>query len=69
MAIRLRKVKNKNATGGFSYIALCAAKNRYEKGDIYLNDSIDYALRMKFLKDYKDERANQGSQPLPLRVG
>lgn len=55
MAIRIRKIKNANATNGFSYIALCAAENKYEKGDIYLNDSIDQALRMKFLKDYKSE--------------
>jgi len=55
MAIRVRKIKNKNATGGFSYIALCAAKNKYKRGDLYLNDSIDHALRMKFLSDYIEE--------------
>ena len=48
MAIRVRKVRNR-------YVALCAAKNKYKKGDIYLNDSIDHALRMKFLRDYKSE--------------
>ena len=55
MAIRIRRVKNSRASGGFSYIALCAAKNKCKKGDIYLNDPIDYALRVKFLKDYKEE--------------
>ena len=57
MAIRVRKVKNPKALGGFSYIALCAAKNKYKKGDIYLNDPIDHALREKFLKDYEIEEA------------
>lgn len=55
MAIRIRKVKNKNATGGFSYVVLCAAKNKSKKGDIYLDDSIDHALRMKFLDDYEED--------------
>ncbi len=55
MAIRVRRIKNKSATGGFRYIALCAAKNKYVKGDVYLNDPIDHALRVKFLKDYKEE--------------
>lgn len=55
MAIRIQKVKNKNIKSGFSYIALCAAENKYKKGDIYLDDAIDHALRMKFLKDYKSE--------------
>ena len=48
MAIRIRKINGKT-------VALCATKNKYKKGDIYLNDSIDHALRMKFLKDYKSE--------------
>lgn len=55
MAIRIRKTKNKNAVGGFSYVALCAAKNKRKEGDIYLNDPIDHALRMKFLEDYREE--------------
>ena len=49
MAIRIRKIGRKT-------VALCAAKNKYKKGDIYLNDIIDHALRMKFLKDYEKER-------------
>lgn len=48
MAIRIRKIKGKT-------IALCAAKTKARKGDIYLDDVIDHALRMKFLKDYKEE--------------
>lgn len=48
MAIRIRKINGK-------IVALCAAKNKYKKGDIYLNDTIDHALRIKFLKDHKEE--------------
>lgn len=35
--------------------ALCAAKTKAKKGDIYLDDVIDHALRMKFIEDYKSE--------------
>lgn len=55
MAIRIRKVKDDIATGGFSYIALCAVTYKAKKGDVYLDDSVDKALRVKFLEDYKEE--------------
>lgn len=48
MAIRIRKVDG-------HWVALCAAETKPKKGDIYLDDVIDHALRMKFLKDYKSE--------------
>jgi len=48
MAIRIRKVNGE-------IIALCAAEFEPKDRDIYLDDTIDHALRMKFLKDYKSE--------------
>ncbi|MBA7601791.1 hypothetical protein ES703_08872 [subsurface metagenome] len=54
MAIRIRKILTMGEVG-FYYVALCAVENKYEKGDIYLNDNIDHALRIKFLEDYKKE--------------
>jgi len=48
MAIRLRNIKN-------TWIALCAAESKEMAGDIYLDDSQDRALRIKFKKDYSDE--------------
>jgi len=52
MAIRVRKIENKNATGGFSYIALCAAETKPEPGDLYLDDSVHHALSGKFYDDH-----------------
>lgn len=46
MAIRIREIKGKT-------VALCAAESKAEYGDIYLDDVIDHALRIKFLKDYE----------------
>lgn len=48
MAIRLRKIQN-------MWIALCAVESDEKEGDIYLDDSKDYALRVKFKKDYASE--------------
>ena len=48
MAIRLRKKRN-------GWIALCAAKNKKEEKDIYIDDAQDHALRIKFLEDYTSE--------------
>lgn len=45
MAIRIRKVDG-------MMIALCAAETDVEPDDIYLNDSIHYALTTKFSEDY-----------------
>ena len=48
MAIRIRNINGET-------VALCAAQSEAEHGDLYLDDVIDHALRMKFLKDYKSE--------------
>ena len=48
MAIRVRKIKGK-------IVALCAAEHKAEEDDLYLDDVVDHALRMKFLKDYGEE--------------
>ena len=48
MAIRIRKF-------GKGVVALCAATYKHRKGDLYLNDAVDHALRQKFLEDYKRE--------------
>ena len=53
MAIRIRKVKSKIAISGYSYIALCAAKNEPREGDIYLNDGMHEALSDKFDIDFR----------------
>jgi len=49
MAVRLRKDKYGE------WKALCAAEFAAREGDTYLDDNQDYALRMKYLKDYSDE--------------
>lgn len=48
MAIRLRKTQD-------GWVALCAAENKREDGDIYLDDNLDRALRIKFKADYISE--------------
>jgi len=48
MAIRIRKINDK-------IVALCAAESKPENDDIYLDDIIDHALRLKFIEDYKSE--------------
>ena len=48
MAIRIRKSNG-------HILVLCAADTKPKKGDIYLDDVVDHALRMKFLRDYKGE--------------
>ena len=45
MAIRIRKISKKT-------VALCAAKHKYQKGDLYLNDTIHHALNEKFYNDF-----------------
>lgn len=52
MAIRVRKINNKRAIGGFSYVALCAAETAPEEGDIYLDDGVHCALSRKFEADF-----------------
>lgn len=48
MAIRIRKI-------GYNVVALCASESEPKKGDIYLDDIADHALRVKFFKDYESE--------------
>ena len=52
MAIRIRKVKDNKAFGGFSYVALCAAESLPEEGDVYLDDGMHGSLTEKFTKDF-----------------
>lgn len=54
MAIRIRLVKDKRFKNGQYYKALCAAKSKPKKGDIYLDDNIHQALSDKFFKDFKE---------------
>jgi len=46
MAVRLRKGKD-----GF-YKALCAAETEANKGDIYIDDTMDEALNAKYYEDF-----------------
>jgi hypothetical protein len=48
MAIRIRKIN------GYT-IALCAAKTKPKKGDIYLDDDDHHALTTKFGLDFQSE--------------
>jgi len=45
MAIRLR-------LSNFRWVALCAAKSKAKKGDLYLDDGMHGALSDKFTKDF-----------------
>lgn len=53
MAIRIRKINGK-------VIALCAAKTKPKKDDIYLDDNIHHALTNKFYNDFKQEGIIKG---------
>ena len=46
MAIRVRRVNGK-------LIALCAAKTKPRKDDMYLDDNVHHALTAKFESDFK----------------
>lgn len=48
MAIRIRK------RAGIT-VALCAAKTKAKKGDVYLHDGIHHALTTKFSVDFMEE--------------
>lgn len=48
MSIRIRKIKG-------ILVALCAAKSRSKKSDIYLDDNAHHALYEKFKKDFESE--------------
>lgn len=48
MSIRIREIQEQT-------VALCAAKTRAKKGDIYLNDCAHHALMVKFTVDLDSE--------------
>ncbi len=48
MAIRIRKIDGET-------VALCAAKTRGKKDDIYLDDNSHHALGVKFTVDFESE--------------
>ena len=48
MSIRIREIKNHT-------VALCAAKTKAKKGDIYLGDAAHHALMTKFTVDLQSE--------------
>lgn len=48
MAIRIRVIDGRT-------VALCAVETEAKLDDLYLNDSVDHALRVKFVRDYKSE--------------
>ena len=50
MAIRIRIING-------HMIAICAAKSKPKKGDIYLDDSIHHALSTKFALDWNEKWA------------
>jgi len=45
MAIRIRKING-------HLVALCAAKTKKQKGDIYLDDNLHHVLSDKFYADF-----------------
>lgn len=45
MAMRVREIKGK-------LVALCAAKTEAREGDLYLDDSVDHAIRRKLQADF-----------------
>jgi hypothetical protein len=59
MAIRIRKIDNE-------IVALCAAKTKAKKNDIYLHDGIHYALATKFANDFNGE--NWNGDPILLKI-
>ena len=58
MAIRIRTVNG-------TVVALCAVESDPMPGDIYLDDGVDHALRVKFIRDYKSEGIDFGTTAYP----
>ena len=52
MAIRIREVEGVT-------VALCAAKTRARKSDIYLDDNAHHALYTKFAVDWESETVDE----------
>lgn len=48
MAIRIRIIDG-------HMVALCAARTKPQKGDIYLDDNVHHALSSKFAMDFYEE--------------
>jgi hypothetical protein len=48
MAIRLRQVERR-------WVALCAEKTEPKEGDLYLDDNMHHALKVKFGLDFYSE--------------
>ncbi len=48
MSIRIREIDGEA-------VALCAAKTKAKKGDIYLDDNVHHALMTKFTVDLESE--------------
>jgi len=46
-------------------VALCAVESDPMPDDIYLDDGVDHALRVKFIRDYKSEGIDFGSTAYP----
>lgn len=57
MAIRIREIEDEA-------VALCAAKTRAKKGDIYLDDNAHHALMVKFIVDLQSEGWLKKSTPV-----
>ena len=57
MAIRIRKIDDYT-------VALCAAKTKAKKGDIYLNDTVHHALMTKFTLDLESEGRMKKNPPI-----
>ncbi len=53
MSIRIREFEGET-------VALCAAKTKAKKGDIYLKDDAHHALTVKFSVDFESEGIDMG---------
>lgn len=54
MAIRIREIEGET-------VALCAAKTKAKKGDIYIDDATHHALTTKFAVDFQSEGYEVGA--------
>ena len=61
MSIRIREINGHT-------VALCAAKTKEKKGDIYLNDRAHHALMVKFTVDLDSEGWLKKSTPIDEKV-
>jgi len=61
MSIRIRKIESET-------VALCAAKTRPKKDDIYLDDNAHHALMTKFTVDLESEGWLKENSPVDEKV-